>query len=486
MLKTFIIFFCLLFLLQGVRAQDANYWSSNYNPAGFLTPGAVIAFNRDSGVMFLNPALLAYSNKTTASISGSIYQYSNIRTKNGAGTGLNLNSSSAAIIPQIVSATISFKGKKPFTLGYALIHNPVMNYQVTQQRDAKFNVLNDSYSPGDESFLGQVKKQSSINETTGIISGGFKIADHWALGLWAEGQLRKQTGDYDASSRALINVNTNTGFLPLSLSEQSYLASYYQVGLRFKTGLAYDEDRHHFGLTITSPLMHIASRANILSDNAVNNLIIPSDDPASPGSKDTINFLINSRQQKLKAIYKMPLSIGFGYAYDYEKGQIYFAAEYFAKVNEYSIISPRDVDAVKGEVPIRISAQSDLRLKDVRRSVINFGFGASYLLRPDVTGFVSLHTDFNYANNDLYKDDNGSSGNIAYYNIYHCQLGANLKRRKFNFRAGLLLSYGTTNKYLQDINFDNPNENNLLAGDPVTTHTSHFSAGLLLTYIHNL
>ena len=485
MSKILITFFCLVFFFQGVKAQDANYWSSNYNPAGFLTPGAVIAFNRDSGVMFLNPALLAYSNKSTASISGSIYQYSNIRTKNGAGTGLNMNSSSATIIPQIVSATISFRGKKPFTLGYALIHNPVMSYQATQQRDARFNVLSDTYSPGDEYFLGQIKKQSSINETTGIISGGFKIAEHWAMGLWAEGQLRKQNIDYDGSSRALLNVNTDSGLPPLSLSEQSYLASYFHVGLRFKTGLAYDQDRNHFGLTISSPLLHIASRANILSDNAVNNLIVPGDDGTKP-TKDTINFLANSRQQRLKAIYKMPLSIGFGYAYDYKKGQIYFAAEYFAKVSEYSIISPRDVDAVKGEIPLTISAKSNLQLKDARRSVINFGVGASYLLRPDVTGFMSLHTDFNYANNDLYKDDSGSISNIAYYNIYHCQLGANLKRRKFNFRAGLLLSYGTTNYYKQDINFDNPNEDNLLTGYPADTHTSHFSAGLLLTYIHNL
>ncbi len=46
------------------------------------------------------------------------------------------------------------------------------------------------------------------------------------------------------------------------------------------------------------------------------------------------------------------------------------------------------------------------------------------------------------------------------------QLGANVKRRKFNLRPGLLLSYGASNKYMQAINFDNPKDTNLLVGEP--------------------
>jgi len=62
----------------------------------------------------------------------------------------------------------------------------------------------------------------------------------------------------------------------------------------------------------------------------------------------------------------------------------------------------------------------------------------------------------------------------------------NVKKRKFNFRAGLLFTYGTTNKYLQPINFDNPNEDNTMQGNPVLTKARHFSAGLMLGYIYNL
>lgn len=76
--------------------------------------------------------------------------------------------------------------------------------------------------------------------------------------------------------------------------------------------------------------------------------------------------------------------------------------------------------------------------------------------------------------------------NTSDWNLWHLQLGANVKKRKFNLRPGLLLSYGTTNKYMQPVNYDNPHEDNFLLGDPHQVKASRFSAGLMFSYIHNL
>ncbi|WP_428328473.1 hypothetical protein [Mucilaginibacter sp.] len=480
MTKTLATFLCVFLFAQAVRAQDANYWSSSYNPAGFLTPGAVIAFNRDSGVMFLNPALLAYNTKNTASINASIYQYGSINIKNGAGSGLDLKSTSASIIPQMISATLSLKGKHPFTIGYALTNNPVMSFRANQQRDATINVLDDSYSPGNEYFLGQYKNVNTINETAGIISGGFKASDHFAIGISAEGQIRKQDYDYDVSSRALYN--TNSALLPqFSNVQESYTAGYYHVGIRFKGGIAYDNEKHHLGLTLSSPLLHIAGSGNLLSDNEISNLIMPHE-------ADTVNLLTNSRQRNLKVNYKMPVSVALGYAFDYKGGQLYIVTEYFAKVGEYDILTPKNQSFIKGvDIGDDLLTPEFLKFKDARKAVTNFGIGASYLLKPDLMGYLSLHTDFNSISPSLYNiNDDGYRSNTANYNIYHCQIGANFKKRKFNLRTGLLLSYGTTNKYLQTVNFDNPSEANYLSGNPGYTKASQFSVGLMLSYIHNL
>jgi len=480
MTKILTTFLCVFLFAQAIKAQDANYWSSSYNPAGFLTPGAVIAFNLDSGVMFLNPALLAYSTKSTASINASVYQYGRINIKNGAGTGLDLKSTSTNIIPQMISATISLKGSHPFTIGYALTHNPVITYRVSQQRDATFNVLDDSYSPGNEYFLGQYRNVNSINETAGIISGGFKASDHFAIGISAEGQIRKQDYDYNVSSRALYNT-VGLGFPQFSNVQESYTAGYYNVGLRFKGGFAYDNGVHHLGLTISSPLLHVAGSGNLLSDNQISDLI-------TPHEADTTNLLANSRQRSLKVNYKTPVSVALGYACDYKGGQFYVVAEYFAKVGEYNIITPKKQSFIKGAESNEDFFTSEfLKFNDARKSITNFGVGASYLLKPDLMGYLSFHTDFNNISKALYNpDDSGYRSNTGNYNIYHSQVGINVKKRKFNLRTGLLLSYGTTNKYLQTINFDNPNETNFLSGDPGYTKASQFSVGLMLSYIHNL
>jgi hypothetical protein len=476
----FLTTFLLAFIfLQGVKAQDANYWSNSYNPGGYLTPGAVIAFNRDSGVMFLNPALLAYNNKSTASISGSVYQYGNIKIKNGVGTGLDLKSTTASIVPQLASGTIAIKGSHPFTVGYALTHNPLLTFRSNQQRDARFNVLDDSYSPGDEYFLGQYSNQNIINETSGIISGGFKVSDKVAVGLTMEGQFRKQDFNYSATQRALYNTPANASLPPYANVEDSYQASYYHAGVRFKAGLAYDVDKHHFGLTLSAPTLSIKGNGSLLSDNEVADLKMPAEG-------DTVNLLTNARQQSLKVKYKTPLSAGFGYSYDLKRGQVYFAAEYFTRVSEYNVITPRDESFIKGDFENDGLAPSILKFKDARNAIFNFGVGVSYQLQPEVMGFMSVHTDFSYADNVKYRDTEGYKTNTANYNIYHCQLGANLKKRKFNLRAGLLLSYGTTNKYTQPVNYDNPNEANYLEGNVGNARATQYSVGLMLAYIHNL
>ena len=203
---------CLLLLAGYAHAQDVNYWSSSYGAGGFLAPGATIANNGDSGVFFFNPALFGYSRKSSASISGTIYQYQRIKIKDGTGTGLDLKSSGGSVIPQIVSNTITLKMKKPFTIAYALVHEPIMSFTGTQRKDAQQNVLNDSYSPGAETFVGQYTAQNSIDETAGILSTGFMLSPRLAFGFSAEGRIRKQSYSQNFSSRAIFNTSTDTLF----------------------------------------------------------------------------------------------------------------------------------------------------------------------------------------------------------------------------------------------------------------------------------
>lgn len=481
-MRHFLLTITLLSVYVVSFAQDANYWSNSYNAGNFFTPGAVIASNKDSGGFFYNPALLAYETKNSTSINGNLYQYQRDIIKKGAGSGLDLRSSDANIIPLLVSGTIALKTKKPFAISYALIRNPVINFQATQRKDTRMNVLDDSYSPGAETYVGQIALQNKASQTSGFVNIGFKLSSKWAFGFSMEGQIYQQNLMESYSSTALINMPDNSLFPPMASAIYDYQASLYHLGLKFKAGLAYNSGRHHLGLLISTPIISLGGSATLYNDSRIDNIIFGE----SPGY-DTLNLLANTRQTGLKPRIKAPFSFAVGYAYDYnESGQIYFSGEYFTKVGEYNVITPNDDYFFKLDSADGIQETSKaINLVNSNKAVFNFGVGISYKLAEDITGYTSFTSDFSFID----KFHNGQGVQIrstsSNWNIWHLQLGANFKRRKFNLRPGLLLSYGRTGNYLQPINFDDPDESNLLLGDSHLTPASHFSVGLMLSYIYN-
>ncbi|MFT3826482.1 MAG: hypothetical protein QM731_21355 [Chitinophagaceae bacterium] len=477
MLKLTLTGYLLLCCLLHTIAQDANYWYSSYGPGGFLSPGAVIANNKDSGVLSYNPALLGYNTKNAASINGTIYQWEKTNLINAVGPDHSLKYSTGSVIPQMISNTVYMKLKRPITVAYALTHTPVMNFESTQRRDETINVLDDSYSPGNESYVGQYSTQRNINITSGILSVGTMLTSKLAVGFSVEGQIRKQYYNVNYSSRAIINDTSLIAFARVASSENNYIISNNHFGVLFKAGIAYDlAPEHHLGLLITSPLVRLGGKATLFSDILISNV--------KDGTVE-YNLLANTRQTGLKTKWKMPLSIAAGYSYDYSKGQLYFATEYFLRVKEYNVVTPQNSYYIRPDTANNSGTSLLVKFKDARKDVMNFAIGISYYLKPSVTLFGSLRTDFSYADKNLFADQFGYVAYTSYWSNYHLQAGGNIKKRKFNMRVGLLLSYGRTSHYQQEISFNDPKDTNLLLGSVGETDAYRFSAGITFSYIHN-
>ncbi len=462
-------------------AQDANYWTSNYGPAGLMTPGATIADTRDSGVYFYNPALLAVRPKTALEFSGSLYQYESTRMINALGQDKDLRSVSASVSPQLHSGSFELKNNARLVLAYALIHAHILNDRVNQRQDKRLNVLNDVYSPGPEAYIGQFSEINQISELSGAFSAGYKLSGKLHIGATLEVPLRHQGLDVDYSGRALLNrpVNSTLLFAPLANAEYSYRVDYTQISLKPKIGLAYGTGRHHIGLLVTLPLLKLYSQGTLMSDQLISNIRT---DPAI----EPITLLANTRQQKLPTHYKNPPSVAIGYSYDYGRGNLYLSAEYFARLPEYNILTPRTDYFIRPDSTNNAATQNLLKFKDARKAIVNVGAGVSFRVKPDVQGYVSVRTDFSYADQKSFVSDDGHVSYTTNWNIFHAQIGANIRRPKFSFRPGLLLSYGTTKNYSPEVNFDTPNESNFLLGDPISARVNHVVVGFLLAYIHNL
>lgn len=469
--------FISLLLALNVFAQDANYWQLSYGAGGYFMPGSVIAANGDSGVLFVNPALLAHSRKASATITGTLYRQEMYRIKDAVGKGFPMNASHGAIVPLIASHSIPFHLKLPVTLVYGIINRPVINYISNQRRESMIDALDNSYSPGPEEFIGQYSLSNSSSETSGILSAGLAVNDHFSIGLTAEGQFRKTNYAGDYRLRALQNTNDNEDVFPPVVSvTQRYESSFSAIGARLKLGIAYDKQANHFGLMVSSPLLHLHGNASVLSDLQINDLQIV------PGA--SLSLLASSRQTKLKSRWKAPLSAAAGYTRDLGRGQVYVALEYFAKLKEYNVITPRNEAFLRPDTSTRVTSNL-LKMKDARQQVLNFSVGGSYLLREKIRAYLSVRSDYTYANRNLYANTDGFDVNMFNINIYHAQLGVNLQKTKYNLRTGLLLSYGKTNQHHQDMNFEDPKDSNFLMGTPGVTRASYQSIGLLFSYIYN-
>ncbi|HEX8676379.1 MAG TPA: hypothetical protein VF700_04115 [Segetibacter sp.] len=155
-------------------------------------------------------------------------------------------------------------------------------------------------------------------------------------------------------------------------------------------------------------------------------------------------------------------------------------------MKQYNLVQPRNEKFIRPDTGNVSGFTSQLlRLKDEHNPIINFALATIFPIKDKLTGYFSLRTNFNYLANGLFTNVEGYRANIGIWDMYHMQIGANFKKRKFNMRAGILLSYGSAGDYMQDVNFDNPNENNYLVGDRHATRATEVSAGLMFAYIYN-
>lgn len=461
-------------------SQDTQYWGNQYGTAGFFLPGAVISYNGDSSVLFYNPALLANGSKPKISVNANIYYLQSLKIVGGSGTGHDLKSTIGGTNPQLIAGNFQVKlGAKKINLAYGILSSNIINFQASQRRDEKFDVLNNAYSPGTETFVGQFLIQNTVKEFTGVLGTGFKISNRLSAGIYMEGTSRNQLYQLNYIGRVLTNPPASDTFSLVS-TDVNYFTSYTHLRLRFRGGIAWDGPRDHIGLTIQAPSISLGGNALLASDNTLNNIRF------SFGPQ-LFNFLANTRQEKLKPKFKTPFSIALGYSRQLERTLLYVAGEYFAAIDEYNIITPRDEFFLRPDTGTSNAlTQSLLKLKDVRKPVFNIGIGISQQLMKNVTGYFAFRTDNTFMDRERFFNLQGFVPYSCSWNIYHWELGINLKAAKYNLRAGFYISHGSGNQYTQEINFDDPNEDNLLQGNVHDVKGKYFSAGIMLSFVHNL
>ena len=150
------------------------------------------------------------------------------------------------------------------------------------------------------------------------------------------------------------------------------------------------------------------------------------------------------------------------------------------------MVQPRDEAFLRPDTgTLKEFSASEIGFLNAGKSIFNFSVGLSFPIKNNVKGFASLRTDYSNMGKELLENESGFSASSVSHNLYHFQGGANFKKRKFNLRAGILLTYGRNRNHQQLVNFDDPSEMNFLEGTKDLVPSRKLSAGFMLAYVHN-
>lgn len=462
------------FCSQASFAQDSNYWANQYGSRSALMGGAVVGGVRDTSAGYYNPGALGFIEDTSINVSGNAYSYGKLSLENGTGTGEDIESSSVQATPTMLSGIYKLDNSHEHTFGYTFLTRTDVSHKFTGRVDRRQNVLQDSYSPGDEEFIGQTNLDYSVKEYWLGGSYAYKISNNISLGATLFGGLRSGKGTNLYFARAV----TEDGDLSSVSSTNTY--DYYNLRGFGKFGAAADFKPLKLGLTFTTPSFDIAGDGEVTTDITLNDVYL-TDETGS----EFVSVTGNDRQDGLDAKVKSPFSVALGAEYEIEstKTTIGLTSEYFDSLGTYSVISPTERAFLRpSTTDFGVSNRDFLQIYSAADRVLNTALAVEQPIDEKWKGYLSFRADKSYAKFD--NDALGDNANLAKYNLYHVVLGTSYRTDKSETSVGLQYSYGKNDSVQQDTDFATANEDNLFQGEEKETDLDYRAIALILGYTY--
>ncbi len=439
----------LLFCMCGwyVQAQDNNYWNMQFGARSSLLGGAVVATYADHAAMYYNPGALNFKDSANISVSANLYKVERMRVQNALGNGINLTSYNFDVTPQLISGTRRINNKIEIGAIF-LTHNDV---DITFQQSHQGNYAiyaQDSALRYD--YIGDFDYRNRISEQWFGLCVGFNVSSKFSIGFTHFFTYRFQRFSQHISASAISTDTTN-----------SYTAQYdYNRDVRCdivnslaKVGALYKlTPKINIGLTMTMPSITIFGRGKTYTKITASNLTL----------KNYDNYTVFERQRGLNASSQTPFSIALGLAVKLKKLSLYGSAEYFAPIDPYDVINPKDSLSVN-KSGVEYNSSNLLGVRASASQVLNAALGIEWPAFKRISILASARTDFNTQHNKIHSTDNNSLV-TSYMDLYHGTLGVSFRRGKKSYLVGFSYSYGRQFRQQQFANFKAPTDATFLLG----------------------
>ena len=455
-----------------ISAQDTQYWTQAFGTKSMLMGGAVVGGVRDNSAVYYNPGALGFNPHNDLSITADAYQVDRLTFKNGAGQDQHLKSTTYHTMPLIISGLVKLTKSNRHSFGYCVLSKDAFSMKTIARVDDFRNILNDSYSPGDEDYVSNFTMRSSLSDMSAGIAYAYKVSDRFSIGLTNMGGYRDYQSEWLRVTRA-IPTDTAAFLQNVATFDRSYSVKSAVVNTFFKLGLAWNFPRWKFGLTATSPSIRIYSDGKVISDVTATNI-----DYFNAGV--LISWTANDYEKKIKTQYKTPFSVGFGTEYNHdEKTIIAFSCEWFAPVKKYNMLVPKNNLYLRPANINYISADSALTISETKNSVFNFAIGFQQKLTEKTSASIGFRTNHTYSKKSALTDLNLTYTN---WNLYHFTIGVTQKRKESDISIGINYGMGRKKNVTQWLNIQNVSQANGLQGDLEKGNIAFNSLSVVIGY----
>lgn len=239
------------------------------------------------------------------------------------------------------------------------------------------------------------------------------VNDHIGLGLSWYNALRSQRQFRD-SEISLIHDADDASTL-----SDSRGGNFFTARMLFKAGISFRWDKATFGVNVTTPGIHLFGNGNLAASE-------------SYFSSDS-TYLATNSQNKVKAKYKSPISVGAGFGYRFNRFHLHLSAEWYGAVDSYEVMRGEDWEIQQPSGIIREAVSYH-----EQGSIINWGVGLQYLMKNQTSLYGSFFVD-----NSVRKDiDARADLTISPVDINNISLGTDFRVNRTRIDLGLGMAWG--------------------------------------------
>ncbi len=464
------IVFKILFLLLPLVgfSQSDHYWSQNFNLGSSLLSGAVVGGKAGVSAIYYNPAQIGHDSTLNFSFSVNLLSFQSYNIENFAGENIDLSKFNFKLQPKYISYIFQPAKSDKIYIELAVLSRVSENLTFNVDHINKLNIID--RLDGDEHYTSNLKSRRKYDDKW--VGGGlsYRFNNNWSIGASLFFSVKVLDYSYGHSMYAFQSSDTlfsggnpEQYYFPLfELEEQ---LKYWDISLIPKFGIHYLSDNQGFGFGMNFTLPNIS----IYGEGDVGKKITRANVFDNDEGKFTSDLVLLEAQRKVRTNIKDPFSVAIGFLYRTrnEKSMILLTAEYFNKLDSYSIVSTSDELTNSNNAAKELFGDQDVMSFYYNAgSVTNVAFGFRQYFNEKISLLGGFRTDFS-----SYAEIADEFGNTKpklfkiHQNKFHITGGPDLSWKKINLFLGFQYSIGRGEDLEQIINFSDPIEYNTQSGE---------------------